>query len=38
MVYVDTNVLIYAAIEQDFAKKERSIALLEFDHSAIHAD
>lgn len=29
MVYVDTNVLIYAAIEQDFAKKERSIALLE---------
>lgn len=29
MVFVDTNVLIYAAIEQDLAKKERSIALLE---------
>lgn len=29
MVYVDTNVLIYAAVEQDIAKKERSLALLE---------
>ncbi len=29
MVFVDTNILIYAAIEQDLAKKERSIALLE---------
>lgn len=29
MVYIDTNVLIYAAIEQDVVKKGRSIALLE---------
>lgn len=29
MVYVDTNVLIYAAVEQDIAKKNRSIVLLE---------
>ena len=29
MVYVDSNVLIYAAVEQDLAKKKRCIALLE---------
>ena len=29
MVYLDTNVLIYAALEQDRQKKEISIALIE---------
>lgn len=29
MVYIDTNVLIYASIEQDMEKKERSLSLLE---------
>jgi len=29
MVYLDTNVLIYASVEQDMAKKERSLELLD---------
>jgi len=29
MVYLDTNVLIYASVEQDLQKKERSIELIE---------
>jgi len=29
MVYLDTNVLIYASVEQDIAKKKKSLALLE---------
>lgn len=29
MVYLDTNVLIYASIEQDVSKKERSLAILD---------
>ncbi len=29
MVYLDTNVLIYASVEQDIKKKERSLDLLE---------
>ena len=29
MVYLDTNVLIYASVEQDLQKKEHSITLIE---------
>lgn len=29
MVYLDTNILIYASIEQDIAKKERSLEILD---------
>ena len=29
MVYLDTNVLIYASVEQDIEKKNKSLALLE---------
>ena len=29
MVYLDTNILIYASVEQDIAKKEKSLELLE---------
>ena len=29
MVYLDTNVLVYASVEQDIEKKNRSLALLE---------
>ena len=29
MVYLDTNVLIYASVEQDITKKEKSLELLE---------
>ena len=29
MVYLDTNVLIYASVEQDMSKKERSLELLD---------
>jgi len=29
MVYVDTNVLVYASVEQDIVKKEKSLKLLE---------
>ena len=29
MVYLDTNVLVYASVEQDIEKKKRSLALLE---------
>lgn len=29
MVYLDTNILIYASVEQDMVKKERSLELLD---------
>jgi len=29
VVYLDTNVLVYASVEQDIEKKKRSLALLE---------
>ena len=29
MVYIDTNVLVYASVEQDIFKKEKSLKLLE---------
>jgi len=29
MVYLDTNILIYASVEQDIIKKEKSLSLIE---------
>jgi predicted nucleic acid-binding protein len=29
MVYLDTNILIYATIEQDIEKKEKSLDIIE---------